>query len=129
QHGEPGPAVVGGDERLGEARVGHFAVGLPAGQERLPAVVRAVDQAGDRAEHAFGEGPGVLLQFLLAVAQGEIDGHGGHLLSRRYGTLGGWQSGRLSPNSSTSIIRSCWRRWEGCPAGRWPRRSPRRAAS
>ena len=64
----------------GEAGVGHFAVGLPAGQERLPAVGRAVDLTGDRTEHALGEGLGVLLQLLLAVAQGEIDGHDRHLL-------------------------------------------------
>src|SRR6185437_8751931 len=50
-------------------------------------------------------------------------------LPRPYGTLGGWQSGRLLPTCFRLIIRSCWRRWEGCPAARWPRRSPRRADS
>ena len=53
---------------------------LAAGQERLPVAGRAVDLARDRTEHALGEGLGVLLQLLLAVAQGEIDGHGRHLL-------------------------------------------------
>ena len=55
--------------------------GTPPGRPgTLPPALRAVDLAGDRPEHSFGERPRVLLQLLLAVAQREIDGHDRHLL-------------------------------------------------
>jgi len=77
---KPAPPYSAGMNDLVKPAWGHLPESLPAGQERLPSVGRAVNPAGDRPEHAFGEGPRVLLQLLLAVAQDEIDGHRRHLL-------------------------------------------------
>jgi hypothetical protein len=72
----------------------HLAVGLPARKKRLPSVGGPIDRVDDRPEHSLGERLRILLQLLLTVAQGEVDGHGSPSL---------WGSVSADPTRGTVI--------------------------
>src|SRR3954452_25258780 len=124
EHREARPAVLGRDKGLREPGMGHLAIRLSASEERLPSVGGSVDGLDRRPEHSLGERLRVLLQLLLTVAQGEVDGHGSPSL---------WGSGSVDPTPGTRhrpmALDRAGRRRPAAETSRWTYITARSAGS